>query len=813
MHILSRRLRIDSYYLKCLCLQIASVNKLLYIASMLLRSQASTLLLRLHAVRYLPKISLSLTKCLHTTALQEPIKKLFDSQKYFANFNQSDSWILRSPNVGLFGNHKLKNPEGLIRFSEESLIKAKRLVSDMIAEAKNTHIGKLTYIRKLDQLSDILCRVIDVAEFIRVTHTSQKWVEAAQDTHEIMFEYMNQLNTNVELSDILSNILHLSITDDLSIEEIEVGKHLLRDFERSGISMDPQIREAFVEITQEISVLQAAFNEGINNIDNVWCKFPRQEFEMITDEDLKQEIMNLQSAAPKSKASEILIPLIGATPFEILKRCPSEKLRKTVWVALHNSTQDQVNILEAFLKSRAYLANIMGYKSYSHYQLEHKMAKTPQNVTAFLQNLQTTLLQKNDGVLKELKEFYSLKENYDPKASPDKVARAVKPWDRDYCLTKQNRMNPHNEVSEDISEYLSVGTIMSGLNKLLESIYNIRMVPERVGKGETWDHNQVRKLGFIDLTTKEHIGYLYVDFWSKKALPSHFTIVCSRELNSDLGTESKDEMLDLVHLNEARDCQLPVISLVCNFKKPKSSDIKNFKIADRDMPTLLTLEQVDTIFHEMGHAVHSMLGRTKLHNLSGTRCLADFVELPSVLMERFSNDPRVLCKIAKHYQTEEPLSEELLKRYQKNRHLLKACETYMQSKMALLDQALHDEEVGDFSKANPFEAFDSTRVYHDLERQLKVFSDEYSTWHARFSHLSAYGSVYYSYLLDGAIAENVWNGLFKENPWSREAGEKFKQSVLKWGGTRDPWLCLADALDNEDLGKGDARAMKIIGNL
>lgn len=780
---------------------------------MLLKSHASFRLLRLHSARHLCKLAVPVTKCLYSTARQEPIKKLFDSQKYFANFNQSDSWLLRAPNVGLFGNQNLKTPEGLIHFSEVSLVKANGLVSDMIAEAKNTHMGKLTYIRKLDQLSDILCRVIDVAEFIRVTHPSQKWVEAAQDTHEMMFEYMNQLNTNVELSNILSNILHLSVVDDLSTEEIEVGKHLLRDFERSGISMDPETRNAFVEITQETSVLQAAFNEGINNIDAVWCTFPRHEFEMIPDGELKREIKNLQSAAPKSRSSDIFIPLVGATPFEILKRCPSENLRKAVWVALHNSTNDQINILESFLKSRAYLANIMGYKSYSHYQLEHKMAKTPQNVTAFLQNLQKTLLQKKDGVLRELRDLYSYKDSFDPEASDDKVILSVKPWDRDYALTKQSQLNPHNEVVEDISEYLSVGTVMSGLNKLLESIYNVRMVPERVGKGETWDPNQVRKLGFVDLSNNQHIGYLYVDFWSKKALPSHFTIVCSRELNSDLGTESQSEMLDLVHLNEAKDCQLPVISLVCNFKKPKLSDLKNFKIADRDMPTLLTLEQVDTIFHEMGHAVHSMLGRTKLHNLSGTRCLADFVELPSVLMERFSNDPRVLCKIAKHYQTGEPLSEDLFKRYQEDRHLLKACETFMQSKMALLDQALHDEDVGDFSKRDPFENFDSTSVYHDLERKLKVFGDEHSTWHARFSHLSAYGSVYYSYLLDGAIAEKIWNGLFKENPWSREAGEKFKQSVLKWGGTRDPWLCLADALDNEDLSKGDAKAMKIIGNL
>lgn len=133
--------------------------------------------------------------------------------------------------------------------------------------------------------------------------------------------------------------------------------------------------------------------------------------------------------------------------------------------------------------------------------------------------------------------------------------------------------------------------------------------------------------------------------------------------------------------------------------------------------------------------------------------------------------------------------------------------------MALLDQVLHNESVVDFSNQDSLKNFSSTSVYHKLESELKVFADQWSTWHGKFPHLFSYGAVYYSYLLDRAIAEKIWNGLFEKDPWSRAAGEKYKESILKWGGARDPWLCLADALDDEALSKGDARAMEIIGHL
>lgn len=758
------------------------------------------------------------------------LSKVFDDSKYFVEFNKTtinnfqslpDRLIFNSsPNVGLFKNKDLTTPHGLIEFSKKSLLVAKDLVRQMITEVHESEQGRLNYIKKLDQLSDTLCRVIDVAEFIRVAHPSQKWINAAQQTHEIMFEYMNQLNTNVDLYLNLKSILEDQlICEKLTDEEIQVGEYLKQDFERSGIHMDPVTRNNFVEITQQISLLGSHFNNEIHNLDKFWCEISKHEFHSIDDEAVKSEILSFQSKfsnANKEDNNSILVPLAGHLPYSLLLNCDNESVRRKVWISLHNSSSEQIATLNEFLKYRSVLSKMLGYKSFAQYQLEHKMAKNPENVITFLTNLQTSLKNQNNGVIDEIKLLYKYKSNFKKDLTNDEIIKEVKPWDRDYLLGKLQRdMELSNSVNNDenISNYLSLGNIMEGLNLLFQKIYNIKLIPQPTFKGETWDHNQVRKLKVFDLTKNEILGYLYLDFWSPKVLPSHFTIVCSRKLNTDIATETVEEMKELVHLNESKDSQLPVISLICNFNKPTSSIGRFAGVMDNEKkPTLLTLDQVDTIFHEMGHAMHSMIGKTDLHNLSGTRCSTDFVELPSVLMESFSKDPRVLCKIAKHYETGENLNPELLKKYQNQRNLLDKCETFMQSKMAMLDQVLHNEDVVKIlSNPETFGQFDSTKIYHSTERHLQIFADNWSTWHGKFPHLFSYGAVYYSYLLDRAIADSIWNGLFKQDPWSREAGEKYKNSILKWGGTRDPWVCLADALSDPRLSKGDSKAMEIIG--
>ncbi|KAI3407095.2 OCT1 [Candida oxycetoniae] len=745
-------------------------------------------------------------------ATSTDLQRVFDDKAYFKKFNGISSKPFLGKKTGLFKNNYLKDPQGLLQFSKNSKKEAQNLVLEMTTNI-NTRDGKLEYVKKLDQLSDILCRTIDVAEFIRVVHEDDEWVQAAQKTHEIIFEYMNQLNTNVDLYKNLVNVLQdPEITSQLTTEEIKVGEYLKQDFERSGIHMDVKTRADFVSLTQEISLLGSQFSIGTHDLESPWFPITQADFKLIDDAQLRRAIRHMNEKYPGKREMEMeeeeqsghyFIPMESYIPYQILAICKSSQLRKKIWIALHNAPKNQIQTLNKVISLRAMLAKMLGYKSFAHYQLEHKMAKTPENVLTFLEKLQPPL--KHTQVFEELKALRATSKLFQNVADQD-LFTSIKPWDRDFLANKlQNSCSSSSRQGEKnfinsvkLPDYFSVGTVISGLSELFTSLYNISLVPEPTLSGEVWDEDQVRKLKVVDIANSKTLGFLYLDFWSKKVLPSHFTIVCSRRLNK---TESRDSHGQLVQLDQ--DYQLPVISLVCNFNVSSGDDNLN-------EPTLLSLNQVDTIFHEMGHAMHSMIGRTELHNLSGTRCATDFVEIPSVLMEGFSKDIRVLSQIGRHYQTNEPIPKHLLLDEQKHRNTLQACETFMQSKMATLDQALHSSDIVD-RLYRGLELVDSTEIYHLVESKLGVFADKWSTWHGKLPHLFSYGAVYYSYMLDRAIADMLWHKLFEADPWSRDAGEKYKESILKWGGTKDPWQCLADAVGNDGLREGDSHAMQLIG--
>lgn len=722
------------------------------------------------------------------------IRKIFDDDIFWKNFNRQEGQNIgktitflgfNSKKTGLFKNPYLTTPSGLKEFSKDSLQKAKELVDKIISDQSDE--GLKSYITNLDRLSDILCRVIDLAEFIRVVHPKKSFVSAAQDCHEEMFEFMNVLNTNVDLYLILKKALEREdIVKHLSHEEVTVGKILLADFEKSGINMDPSTRNDFIEYSQQIAVFGQHFTNGLGESNKDYIEVDVKKLQYLDNTILSHLSTDLTRTNYK-------IPTWGYLPHAILRYCKDEDVRKKVWVELHSTSKQQVDLLETMLKYRAVLAHIMNKPNFAAYQLDEKMAKSPEHVMNFLEKLAA---ETKPHAIQELRLLSNLKqkENSDTSYLKDhEVAAYLKPWDRDY-YSQQYTTSQRSSTTEQISSYFSLGIVLQGLSNLFNSIYGIQLIPSRVQSGETWS-DDVRRL---DVVSEEEglIGVVYCDLFQRKGKtpnPAHFTVCCSRKIYPDEDSEE----LKLVQTGKSQktgeDFQLPVISLVCNFDK-------NAAIGK----CLLSLNDVETLFHEMGHAMHSMLGRTSLHNISGTRCATDFVELPSVLMEHFAKDSRVLQTFARHYLTEEPIPLQLLETFQKENNFLKNTESFSQIKMALLDQSLH-------SNAPLTPDFDSTHIYHTLEKIHEILADTESNWQGKFGHLFGYGASYYSYLLDRAIASKVWLHLFAANPLDRSKGDKFKNEVLKWGGSKNPWLCVADALDTPEISAGDSRAIELIG--
>lgn len=200
-----------------------------------------------------------------------------------------------------------------------------------------------------------------------------------------------------------------------------------------------------------------------------------------------------------------------------------------------------------------------------------------------------------------------------------------------------------------------------------------------------------------------------------------------------------------------------------------------------------------------------MTARTEYHNISGTRCATDFVELPSVLMEHFCLAPSVLPLFARHYLTDAPLPVDLLRRHLEPIQAFRAMGTSYQIMLSILDMVYH----------NQTREIDTTAISHDVFKEYSLFPalppDSTVTPQTCFTHLFPYGASYYSYLFDRAIAAKVWKEVFESDPLSREAGEKYLQEVLKWGGGRDGWDCVAGVLGQDDLKGGGKEAMERVG--
>lgn len=442
----------------------------------------------------------------------------------------------------------------------------------------------------------------------------------------------------------------------------------------------------------------------------------------------------------------------------------------------------------------------------THRSLADKMAKTPGSVERFLEALQT---HHHPLAARKLSELQVLKGGNTP----------LEAWDRDFYAERYLRTLSTSMPGSTtpISPFLSVGNVLSGLSRMLSSLYGIRLRAANLEPGEAWDGDVV-KLQVVEedaasSTGETVVGTIYADLFARSGKPpsaAHYTVRCSRRIDDD--DEEGDFRFGRLQDGSPVDpsvtprgtsplkiegkqtpgrtgqYQLPIVVLLCDFVRGTAGG-----------PSLLSWSEVETLFHEMGHAIHSMVGRTEFHNVSGTRCATDLVELPSILMEHFVSSPSVLSLVARHHATDLPLPYEALQRHLATSvQALDELDTHNQILLAILDQRYHGAEFSGNSTDEMARLY-SARGLFDSSKTQSGQADflRKQTWHSQFSHLFGYGATYYSYLLDRVLASRVWGQLFAEEPLSREAGEKYKEKLLRWGGGKEGWTMLGDLLGEE----------------
>ncbi|XP_016389543.1 mitochondrial intermediate peptidase-like isoform X2 [Sinocyclocheilus rhinocerous] len=583
-------------------------------------------------------------------------------------------------NVGLFGVPELSSVGGFEVVQDRALQETQQLVE----QACRCPPGVQT-VEIFDKLSDSLCRVADMADFIKVAHPDPSYREASERTCINIGTMVERLNTNVDLCKSLKDLLdNEEIFSKLDPETRRVAELFLFDFEISGIHLDKKKRKEAVNLNVKLLDLSNQFLMS--------CHMPNRIEKRALPEHIHQHFTK--------DGNYIQIGGLNAD-------APDDLVREVAYKVFLYPNENVMHILEELLSCRDKLARLVGYESYAHRALKGTMAKSPEAVMSFLQQITDKL---SDRTEKDFEMMREMKTKLNPR-NPE-----LMPWDHPYFsgVIRAERFNIEPSL---YSPYFSLGACMEGLNGLFTQLYGVSLLAEQPSVGEVWSED-VRKLAVVH-ETEGLLGYIYCDFFYRPDKPHqdcHFTIRGGRQL-------------------EDGQYQLPIVVLMLNLPHPTQS-----------APTLLSPGMMENLFHEMGHAMHSMLGRTRYQHVTGTRCVTDFAEVPSILMEYFATDYRVISQFARHYQTGQPLPQSMVARLCESKKVCGAADTQLQA------------------------------------------------WQLRFSHLVGYGAKYYSYLMSRAVASMVWKQCFYKDPLNRETGERYRREMLAHGGGKEPMLMVEGML-------------------
>ena len=637
--------------------------------------------------------------------------------QFFSFFNKNLNLALRQsaePRTGLFNTECLKDPSGFYVLRERARCEAASLVAEALSPRRTRKMVQI-----FDNLSNCLCRVADMAEFVRLGHPQPRFALLAEEASIAISVEVEQLNTDRKLYEALRKVVENGdVVPTTSLDDF-VASLFLFDFEQSGIHLDDKRRELCVQLNEQILHLGAYFNQ------NTTAK------RCVPKSSLNREVANCFQSEGDSVVVSGLFP-----------ESDNELVRESAYKIYLHPDRHQNELLVNLLLSRRNLAQLCGFKSYADRAIRGSIAETQQTVCKFLDLVSDGI---RDMAARDYQQMGSLK-----RKSRQSFSNRIFHWDVPYFTTafKQTKYNQHVIAS---APYFTLASCLSGLDTIFQRCFGIQLNITPPAPGETW-HSDVVKISVSCQKENKLLGLIYCDFFErpgKSHQDCHFTIQGGCNLPDG-------------------SYQMPIVVLMLSMSKSSNG------------PVFLSPQQVDNLFHEMGHAIHSMVARTPYQHITGTRCSTDLAEVPSILMEYFASDPRVVKLFAKHYTTGDPIPETLLRSWIQSRKVFSAAETQLQTFYSVLDQVYHSEDP--LLGSN-----DTTDVLkHVQEKYYGLPYVQNTAWQLRFGHLVGYGAKYYSYLVSRAVAHSIWQKVFAEDPLSPEAGEEYKQKVLSVGGGAHP---------------------------
>jgi len=597
-------------------------------------------------------------------------------------------------------------------------------------------------IEALDFSGEQLDKISSIFFNLNSAETNDEIQKIAQEVSPLLSEFSNDITLNEDLFKRVKAIYHIKESLHLTKEQRTLLDKKYKSFSRNGANLSEDKKQKLREIDKELSHLKLKFGENILAETN--------KFEMLitNKNDLSGLPEGVKEAAKQLAESKQkkgwLITLDYPSYIPFMTYANNRKLRKKLSIAFgskgfKNDELDNQNIVLKIVTLRYKRAKLLGYKSHAHFVLEERMAETPEKVLEFLNEL----LEKAKPAAES--EFEKL-QNFAKKL--DGIEKLEK-WDSAYYSEKlkQKLFSLDDEL---LKPYFKLENVIQGVFTIANKLYDLHF--EEINSIDKY-HPEVLT---YKVTNKngELVSVFYADFFPRQG-----------KRNGAWMTSFKPQYKKN-NINER-----PHISIVCNFTKPTKSK-----------PSLLTFNEVTTLFHEFGHALHGMLANTTYPSLSGTSVYWDFVELPSQVLENWCYEKEALELFAKHYETGEIIPMELIKKIKVSSTFHEGMQTLRQISFGLLDMSWHAGESPETIKSvkqHEKNAFGDTQLYPDVVENCMSPS---------FAHIfqGGYSSGYYSYKWAEVLDADAFEYFKAKGVFNKRVANKFKDNVLSKGGTENP---------------------------
>ncbi len=635
---------------------------------------------------------------------------------------------------------KIKSSDFLPAF-ENAITLAKKEI-DLIVSNQDAPTFNNT-IEALDYSGELLARISSVFFNLNSAETNEEIQKIAQEISPILTEFSNDITLNESLFEKIK-IIYNRNQENLTPEQKTLLEKKYKSFSRNGANLSESKKEQLRDIDKKLASLKLTFGENILKETNLF------ELHITNSEDLKGLPNGAIEAAKKTaqlkEKDGWVFTLDYPSYIPFMKYADSRPLRKKLALAFgakgfqKNDQNNEKNVLE-ISKLRLERAKLLGYETHAHFILEERMSGSPENVIKFLNDL----LEKAKP--KALKEFNELEKF----AKETDNINQLEKWDSAYYSEKlKNKLFDLDD--EKLKPYFKLDNVIQGAFNVAKKLFSLNF--KQINNIDTY-HKDVKTYEVTD-NDNNLVALFYADFHPRKG-----------KRNGAWMTSFKGQKINN-GINER-----PHISNVCNFTKP--TDTK---------PSLLTFNEVTTLFHEFGHGLHGMLANTKYPSLSGTNVYWDFVELPSQILENWCYEKECLDLFAKHYITGEIIPIEYVNKIKESANFQEGMATLRQLSFGLLDMSWHaNKEANNITsvKTHEQEAFKNTSLFPDVENNCMSVS---------FSHIfqGGYSSGYYSYKWAEVLDADAFQ-TFKENGiFNPETGNKFAKHILSKGGTEHPMV-------------------------